>query len=392
MNAKNNSFFLILGRAIAALTLCIFAVGCAPVQTSHDIPVLQQEIAPSIYGITYDTGRNKLYVAEAGPQARTQPSNILQLDPQTLAVEKAIEFSDSVFDVVLNGDGSRLYALHTTDNAFSMVDLGSGEIQQTVALTRERTAEDAASIVVTRKIVVDDRNERLFLAETTWPDGMLFVVNARTLMVEKILPHVGLFAMGMVLDAAGNRLFIGNMDHEIVVFDTRSLNVLHRWKVNVDQPISLAYDALRNLLYVSDQGREYWTHFMTSHAPHYQPLGAGNKVLVINAATGAPEREIQTGTGPLELRLTEDGKRLFVTQREDGSVAVYDTETGRQIQRYALPVHPNSMALDEQGRRLFITVKESIENETLPESVARIHLPDWCSARPQRISSQPLYF
>jgi len=223
---------------------------------------------------------------------------------------------------------------------------------------------------------VDERNRRLFLAETTWPHGALFVVDANTLKVEKILPDVGLFAMGTALDSAGNRLFIGNMDHQIIVLDTRTLEIVHRWNVNVDQPLSLAYDAQRGLLYVSDQGREYWTDFMAGHAPHYRPLGSGHKVVVVNAGTGEQIREINTGKGPLELLLNEEGTHLYVTLREDGAVAVYDTMTGEPIRHYPLPIHPNSMALDARGKRLFVTIKDRIENETLPESVARIDLPD----------------
>jgi len=360
---------------IAALLLSVFSF--APhAQTLPESPVFKQEVAPSIFGIEYDAIRNTLYVAEAGPQVRTEPSRILQLDPQTLAVEKSIELEKSVFDVVLDETGARLYAIHTTDTAFSVIDPASGQVTNTITLTRERTPEDQDSIIVIRKITVDDRNGRLFLAETAWPHGALFVVDAKTLTVEKILPDVGLFAMGTALDSAGNRLFIGNMDHQIIVLDTRTLEIVQRWDVNVDQPLSLAYDAQRGLLYVSDQGREYWTDFMATHAPHYRPLGAGHKVVVVNAQNGEQIREINTGKGPLELVLNEDGTHLYVTLREDGAVAVYDTMTGEHVQHYPLPIHPNSMALDARGKRLFVTIKDSIENETLPESVARIDLPD----------------
>jgi len=345
-------------------------------QTLPEPSVFKQDVAPSIFGIEYDAHRNQLYVAEAGPQARTEPSRILQLNPQTLAVETSIALEKSVFDMVLNDDGSRLYAIHTTDNAFSVIDPASGKVINTFTLTRERTPEDEDSIIVIRKIAVDDRNGRLFLAETTWPHGALFVVDSVTLTVEKILPNIGLFAMGTALDRTGNRLFIGNMDHEIIVLDTQTLEIVRRWKVNVDQPLSLAYDARRELLYISDQGREYWTNFMTAHAPHYRALGAGHKVAVVNAKNGEHVRDIKTGQGPLELVLSEDGTRLYVTLREDGAVASYDTATGMETRRWPLPVHPNSMALDAEKKRLFVTIKDTIENETRPESVARIDLPD----------------
>jgi len=326
---------------IFALLLCVFA-SAAHAHTLPEPVVFKQEVAPSIFGIEYDAARNALYVAEAGPQARTGPSRILQLNPQTLAIEKSIELENSVFDMVLNGAGSRLYAIHTTDNAFSVIDPSSGQVTDTIALTRERTPEDQGSIIVIRKITVDDRNARLFLAETTWPHGALFVVDAGTLKVEKILPDVGLFAMGTALDSAGNRLFIGNMDHQIIVLDTRTLEIVQRWNINVDQPLSLAYDAQRQLLYVSDQGRDYWTDFMANHAPHYRPLGKGHKVVVVNTRNGEQIREINTGQGSLELLLNEDGTCLYVTLREDGAVAVYDTATGEQTRSYPLPVHPNS--------------------------------------------------
>jgi len=361
-------------RTAAALLGSVFAASLYA-QPPSEASVFRRDVAPSIYGITYDAGRDTLYVAEAGPQARTEPSRVLQLDPRTLAVMQSVDLDETVFDVALSGDRSRLYAVHSLDAAFSVIDLTRGVVHKTIPLTRARTAKDKNARVMFRKIVVDEGSARLFLAETTWPNGALFVVDAKTLTVEKVLPDMGLYAMGMALDAAGGRLFIANMDHEILVLDTRSLTIAARWRVNVDQPLSLAYDARRNLLYVSDQGREFLTHQMTGYVAHYKPLGKGNKVLVVNAANGEPVREIQTGAGPLELLLNEDGTRLYVTQREDGSVAAYDTATGVQTQRYPLPIHPNSMALDAQGKRLFVTIKDRIENETTPESVARIRLP-----------------
>jgi len=62
--------------------------------------------------------------------------------------------------------------------------------------------------------------------------------------------------------------------------------------------------------------------FMASHAPHYQALGTGHKVVVVNAKNGEHVRDIKTGKGPLELVLSKDG-----------TVAGYDTATSMETRR-----------------------------------------------------------
>lgn len=68
-------------------------------------------------------------------------------------------------------------------------------------------------------------------------------------------------------------------------------------------------------------------------------------------------------------------KRLYVTNREAGTVTSYNSDTYKPLKTYSVPTHPNSLALDAKKNVLYVTLKNG-DNEAKgsPESVARIQL------------------
>jgi DNA-binding beta-propeller fold protein YncE len=90
-----------------------------------------------------------------------------------------------------------------------------------------------------------------------------------------------------------------------------------------------------------------------------------------------PGRSQSTGRHPASsVKFNRVGiKRLYVTNRDAGSVTAYDSESYKKVVTYDVPTHPNSLALDAKKNVLYVTIKNGDEDEKgSEESVARIAL------------------
>ena len=77
-------------------------------------------------------------------------------------------------------------------------------------------------------------------------------------------------------------------------------------------------------------------------------MGADD-VAVVNPATGAVERRVQTGKGAHNLFLSPDGRTLYVCNRVDGSISTLDPATLAVRGRIAMPGGPDDMDFAPDG-------------------------------------------
>jgi YVTN family beta-propeller protein len=138
--------------------------------------------------------------------------------------------------------------------------------------------------------------------------------------------------------------------------------------VEGDQLLNLALDAAGERIFATDQGNEFIDKMRADVLPDYKLRGEGNRVVVLDGE-GRTIRHLPTGAGPVAPLV--GGERLYVTNRDDGTVSVFDTKSYELLEKIALPVHPNSLALDRERNALFVTVKKA-HGEKGAESVVRI--------------------
>lgn len=87
-----------------------------------------------------------------------------------------------------------------------------------------------------------------------------------------------------------------------------------------------------------------------------------DKVLVLDTETQTIVQQISVGDNPNELCLSKKGDYLFVSNANDNSVSVIDTEQGLVIETLNTALYPNApsgsttngLALDEKGKTLYI--------------------------------------
>ncbi|WP_326537992.1 YncE family protein [Pseudorhodoferax sp.] len=371
--------FTLAVLAAATMTACgtsaPLATQNAPYQAVQAAQIQRAAVAPSLYELAYSARQNAVFVASSGGFGDgAGPSKVLRLDPKTLAVQAEIALPLRGFGVVLDDAANRLYVGNTTEGSVTVVDTASNQVVKTVALQEKVKGADGKEKFPHhfRELVLDPANGRLYAPGLSSDGSALYVMNTRTLALEKVVPGLGAVATGIALDAANNRLFVSNLRGGLVEVDTRSLAITRNHSPGADQMLNLAYDAQGKRLFATDQGLASISERRQKAEPGFAPT-PGNRVVVLDAATARITASLPTGDGPIAPLLDAPRQRLYVTNRGSGSVSVFDAASGRQLQTIALPSHPNSLALDSRGNVLYVTVKNGRDDpKGSNESVVRI--------------------
>lgn len=382
----------------SALVACAIA-GCAqkPLAPTVDgaqlVPAMQRAaLAPSVYELVYSARQQAVFVAapDVTPDdAKRGVSKLLRLHPRTLAVQAEVVLPHRGFGLALDEDAGRVYVGHGFDGAVSAVDIASNQVIATIAVVPKIDGSTAPRPYAhsLRQLLFDPVHHRLYLpalANGGKSDSLLYVIDTTTFTLEKTVAGLGFESTGIALDTAGQRLFVSNLQAQLMTIDTQTLSLTHTAEIEVDQPINLAYDAEGQRIFATDQGigfRPIWRN--KGLGRHMQPRSKGHQVVVLDAASGRSLACIPTDRNPLGVLLDAKRQRLYVTNfngirvaEGQGSLTVFDSQTHALLHVVPLPPHPNSMALDADANVLYVSVKndENGSKAGTPESVVRIDL------------------
>lgn len=340
--------------------------------------VQRKAVAQGLYELAFSAKQNAVFVASSGGFGDgAGPSQVLRLNPETLAVETAIPLERKAFGVVLDDANDRLYVGNTVDTSVTVVDTATNKSVGIVQLMEKKVGKDgkAAYTHDLRELVVDGANSRLYVTGHSGEGSVLFVVDTQSLKVINTIPGLGnAKAPGLALDARAKRVYTSNLLAEVVTVGTGSGKVEQRFKVSAEQPMNIALDPAGKRLFVTDQGSEMIRKYQASSSG-LTSVHPGKRVLVLDRSTGKELASIPTDAGPLGILLDASRKRLYVTNRDGGTVTAYNSDTYKQVATYAVPTHPNSLALDAKKNVLYVTIKNGdSEAKGSEESVARIAL------------------
>lgn len=369
---------LALAVTLSLGTPSAFAVGKTTPAAETAAAVLRKPVAQGLYELAYSPTVDVVYVASSGGFGDTAgPAQLLLLDPNTLDVEAQIPLERKAFGLVLDDANHRLYIGNTVDTSVTVVDTNTHKVVGIVQLMEKKVGKDgkAAYTHDLRELVVDGAANRLYVTGHSGDGSVLFVVDTQSLKVVNTIPGLGnAKAPGLALDAKGKRVYTSNLLAEVVTVGTDSGKVEQRFKVSAEQPMNIALEPSGKRLYVTDQGSEMIRKYQASSSG-FTSTHPGQRVLVLDRTTGKELASIPTDAGPLGILLDAKRKRLYVTNREAGTVTSYNSDTYKPLKTYSLPTHPNSLALDAKKNVLYVTVKNG-DNEAKgsPESVARIQL------------------
>lgn len=357
------------------------AVAASDRQRVTQPQVSRKALGKGLYELAYSTRQDALFVAASGGFGATADSpRVLRLNPKTLDVQAEIALERKGFGVTLDDESDRLYVGNTSDSSITVIDTRANQVLQVIQLAEKAsvTGRDGKTqeryLHNFRELVLDKVNNRLYAPGLGFKDSALYVVDTKNLTVETVIPGFGFVATGVTLDAKRDALYVANLQGQLYTVDTRTLAVQDKAEVQGDQLLNLVLDTKRDRVLATDQGMARIDDIRGKQGGlEYQNRGEGNRVLVINPVDGSVLHSIPVGKGPVALLLDELRDRLYVTNRESGTVTVHDSNNYSLLRTFELPAHPNSLALNSETGAVYVTIKNGSDDpKDRGESVARI--------------------
>lgn len=337
------------------------------------------ELAPALYEVAFSARANAIFVASAGGREEDAPQpRIYRLNPQTLAVEAEIPLERNGLGLVVDDVAGRLYVGNAFHASVTVIDTTTNQVIGVAQLAEKQTLPGFDGKTTERyphnlrELVVDRAHNRLFAPGIWITDSVLYVMNTDSLTLEKMIPGFGFGAAGVTLDEAAGKLYVSNMQGQVLTVDSATLELDGIHEVAADQLLNLTLDRSTGRVLATDHGGDGPNTVRSTYANlPYELRGSGHRVVAIDPATGELAGEVQTGKLPVALLIDETRHRLWVTNRGSGTVTVYDSRDNSLLRTFDLPSHPNSLALDKASGAVFVTIK-SAPDATTAESVARI--------------------
>lgn len=365
-------------------------------------------VAPAVVELAWSAKQNAVFVSSPDWKDEKK-STVLRLNPQTLETQATISIDVKGFGVALDDENNRLYLTEGFNGSVGIVDTATNRSLGSIKLQDEVNIESAwrkagmagerldfmlselkrfkiseGYLYKVREARFDAQTGRLFLPGLGYGvDSVLYVVNTRTGKLEKTLPGFGFYAVGIALDEKGRRVFVSNMQGQLMTVNADTLEIAGKHEIQADQLLNLVYDRKNDRILGVDQGidRDKYRNYHLKET--YTRRSSGHRLFALNAQDGKLLASIETKEVPISLLLDEDSERIYVTNRGGirvekgaGSLSVFESKTLAHLQTLPLLPHPNSLALDSKAHALFVTVKNdgAAAKANTEESVVRIPL------------------
>ncbi len=343
----------------AVLAATLVAAGCQSLPTAvapqASAPILRQDAFTGVYEVAPTADGQSVFVADITGFDAKNGGFVHRLDPRTLQIQQTVQLPRRSFALGMNHRTQTLYAGNTMEGSISVIDATSGLVQATIQMATPRKNDKGEEVTPhTRKVIVDEKNDRVFVTSPGRP-GLVWIVDGKTRTLTHTITSDGIWTAGGAYDAQRNRLYVGQGGvDEILAIDPDAGKVVGRFstgetKDNKDSKhffINLALDAQGQRLFAVDPNT--------------------NRVYVADIASGRFVREVPVdGVGLLDIVYNTQRREFVVSHRGvnnsnpqgSGGVTVFDADSFAVKRRLDLPVHPNSLALSPDGQTLYVTVK-----------------------------------
>ncbi len=251
------------------------------------------------------------------------------IDQRTHAVVRKCFLGGELQHVVPSYDLRQLYATSDTANKIMVIDPTTGKCGRTISVI------DPYNMYFTPDgryaISVAERKREL-----VWYDPKSWKVHDIT----PVPQCAGVDHADFSVDGR-TAVFTCEFAGRVAVIDVAS----HRLLRVVDMPVRHTMMGPQDIKLAPD-GRRY-----------YIADSDGNGVWVLNAAATSVERFIPTGRGAHGLYLSRDSRRLFVTNRLEGSISVLDATTGVVQTKWQIPGggSPDMGNVSADGTQLWVS-------------------------------------
>src|ERR671930_2572753 len=102
-----------------------------------------------------------------------------------------------------------------------------------------------------------------------------------------------------------------------------------------------------------------WNYAAWSQPRAYVSNEQSNDITGIDTATDKVVATVPVGERPRGIRLSADGKRLYVALGDEDRIAVVDTAGLQVVEKIAAGTDPESFALSPDGKRLYVSNEDA---------------------------------
>ncbi|WP_037080142.1 YncE family protein [Pseudonocardia spinosispora] len=305
----------------------------APVDV-HSPPLPGMPPVSDPHNVYSDAGANMLndVTKAAKPLVyvpHTKSGDVWVIDPVTFAVVGKYPAGIEVQHVVPSHDMRMLYATDDLGNTVTPFDPNTGKPDKRIPVidpyNMYYTPDGSAAIVV-----AEARKRLIWYNPKTWKQES-----------ETLTPNCAGIDHADYTPNGRIGVFTCEFDGRVAVVDLqtrtllRTIDMPKRNRHMGPQDIKLAPDG--SVFYIADSDQ--------------------NGLWVLDGAATKVIKEIPTGPGAHGLYLDREAKRLFVTNRHEGTVSVLDAYTGAPMTKWKIPGHasPDMGGLSADGKQLWLS-------------------------------------
>lgn len=243
------------------------------------------------------------------------------IDPKSFKIITTYRVGKEPHHVTPSWDLTKLYVNNTRGDSLSVIDPATGKIIDEIPVI------DPYNLYFTpdgsKAIVVAERFKRLdFVDAKTWK-----------LIKSVTVPWAGVDHMAFTRDR--NYLVAScEWSGRIVKVDINKMELVANMKLG-EKPIDVIRPPGQNLMYVADQGV--------------------HGVFVIDPEAWKQLEFIPTGRGAHGIMLSHDKKRLYVSNRLEGTISVLDIATRKILETWETGASPDMGQLSPDGKQFWIS-------------------------------------
>jgi len=329
-----------------------------PLSGQDGYEVLEGRVARGLYQSAFSARNDALFVTAAVGRPPVRQSELLRLDPRTLAVVARVTPQPAPPPAPRPGAQAA-----TEGGVFAVYGIGlddaNGHVwvtnsrQDTVAVYRQADLAlvrqfPPGTVNHARDVVLDPALDKAFVSATFRPEVVIFSARAPEVTARIEIPsrvRGGSFsAASLSLDAGAHRLYVvSNTTNEVAVIDTRSNRVEKVLAVpGARGAIGVSHDPSNGRIYVAAQGSDNLT--------------------VLDGESGTVIADTPVGAGALNVVFEPSHRRVYVSSRAAGTVTVTDAD-GKIVANLGPAPLANHVSLGRDGTVYAVDKSAASRNE-----------------------------
>ena len=343
-------------HSIVVVTQAPYVAKIAELKISPNIPYSGQSnytiergaVATGLYQVGLSERNNAIFVTSAVGRPPVARSELVRLNPRTLAVEARVTPAAAparagrdgqqreggvfaVYGVGVDDANGNVWTTNTRNNTVAVYR------QSDLSLVHQFAPE---TVNHARDVVIDTGLNKAFVGATMTSDVIVF--NSQTPEVTgRITINSNVrgqrFGVGSLsVDTTNHKLYVVSLStNEVAVINTQTNAVEHVFAVpGARSTIGVSHDPQTGRIYVAAQGSD--------------------NLIVLDGTTGAVIADTPVGAGALNVVFNPTTRRAYVANRGANSIAVTDAD-GRLVANLGPAPQANHLTVDSRGNVFVVT-------------------------------------